>query len=262
MKTSARFLFLGTGGSMGVPVIGCECAVCRSDNPENKRTRSSGLLTIDEKKILIDCGPDFRDQALKNHIDRLDGVILTHAHHDHTGGIDDLRAYYIKTYAPMPCLLSKDTAEDIRQRFSYIFRSGPNQFTTKLALQLLESDRGTVEFLGIPIHYLTYEQMGMPVNGFYWRDFAYISDIRIYPESILEDLKGIRTLVLSALRFTHSDFHFTVDEAVEFAQKIGAQQTWLTHIAHDLDHEKTNAYLPANIRLAYDGLEINLTEGK
>lgn len=255
-----RFIFLGTGGSMGIPVIACDCSVCRSDNPKNKRTRSAGLLTVDDKNILIDCGPDFRQQALKYCIDHLDGVILTHAHHDHTGGIDELRAYYIKTRTPLPCLLSKETSEEVHQRFPYIFREGKYQFTSKLSLQLLESERGSVEFAGIHFRYLSYEQMGMRVNGFRWKDFAYISDIKLYPESIFEDLKGVQHLVLSALRFTPSDFHFTVDEAVEFAEKVGAKNTWLTHIAHELEHEKTNAYLPSNIQMAYDGLELNLME--
>lgn len=245
---------------MGVPMIGCNCAVCTSSLPMNKRMRSSGLLTIDDKNILIDCGPDFRQQALTNHIGHLDGVILTHAHYDHTAGIDDLRAYYIKRHSPLPCLLSKATSSDIQIRFSYIFQPKKNQLATKLELHELESDRGMVEFVENSFAYLSYEQMRMQVNGFRWKNFAYVSDIRNYPETIFDDLKDVHYLVVSALRFTPSEFHFTVDEAVDFSKKIGAKKTWLTHISHELDHEKTNMYLPSNVRMAYDGLEINLME--
>lgn len=262
MTKESSFLFLGTGGSMGIPVIGCQCQVCQSKYPANQRFRSSGLLKIGEKKLLIDCGPDFRLQALKYAIDDIDGVILTHAHHDHTGGLDELRVYSIKHGHPLPCLMSKETADEVRMRYDYIFGKGRSfsKYTTKFETQLLEEQRGLVEFLGISFRYMTYEQSGMAVNGFCWNKFAYISDIRKYPEHIFEDLYGTKILVLSALRHTPSDFHFSVDEALEFSQKVGAAQTWLTHIAHELDHEETNNYLPPNVRMAYDGLEICLGE--
>lgn len=260
MKQFRNFLFLGTGGSMGVPVIGCSCAVCRSTSPHNKRLRPSGLLTIADQKFLIDCGPDFRQQALTHKIDTLDGVILTHAHHDHTASLDELRIYYLRHNKALPCLLSKDTEADIKRRFYYMFKEDDPyaQMTTKLELHLLQGDRGKTLFQGVEISHFTYEQGGMQVNGFRIGSFAYVSDIRQFPETVYEDLKGVKILVLSALRHTPSHLHFNVDEAIEFSEKIGADHTWLTHIAHELDHEKTNAYLPTNIRLAYDGLQLNL----
>lgn len=259
MKTKGHFLFLGTGASMGIPVIGCHCAVCQSESPCNHRTRPSGIITVDKKKLLIDCGPDFRFQALQHHIDHIDGLLLTHAHHDHIAGIDELRVYYMRSKVPLPCLLSEETAYDIQRRYDYIFKD--NSVTEKLMpriqLEILKGTHGKVDFLGIPVEYLSYEQAGMRVTGFRFGDFAYVSDIHKYPPTIFSHLEGVETLVLSALRHTTSHFHLSVDEAVAFANRTGARHTWLTHIAHELDHEKTNTYLPPNVRMAYDGLELS-----
>lgn len=258
-KTTGQFLVLGTGGSMGIPVIGCECSVCKSSDPHNKRFRSSGLAIIDNKKILIDCGPDFRQQAFKFNLSKPDGVILTHAHNDHTAGLDELRAYFLKNRAKIPVLLSQETAKDIHTRFDYMFKDSQQKetLTPTFSLQLFEEERGLTSFLDLPIKYMTFEQGGMKVNGIRLGNFAYVSDIRHYPETIFEDLKGIEILIVSALRNEHSHQHFTVDEAIEFSNKIGPKQTWFTHISHELDHDKTNARLPSNIKMGYDGLLID-----
>jgi phosphoribosyl 1,2-cyclic phosphate phosphodiesterase len=264
MSNKESFVFLGTGGSMGIPRIGCACPVCQSIQPTNKRLRPSGLITLNEKKILIDCGPDFRQQALRQNISTLDGVIFTHAHHDHTAGLDDLRIFFWDSNKPLPCIVSDETARDLKRRFYYFFpeEKVENHYpTTYLDLHTLDSERGKIHFLGIETSYFTFFQGSMKVNGFRFGDLAYISDIKDYPDSLFEDLKGVKTLILSALRFTPSPLHLSIDDAIEFSRKVEARSTWLTHISHDLDHEKTNAYLPDNIRLAYDGLEVpfNLT---
>lgn len=253
-----KFLFLGTGASMGLPVIGCTCKVCQSKNPKDQRLRTSGLLTINNRNILIDCGPDFRQQALLYKIMNLDGVILTHAHQDHTGGIDELRAYYSHTKKSLPCLMSEETFRDLYVRFNYIFaqKKGGNKLLSKLIPQLLTSEEGSIKFLEIETDYFSYMQAGMKVNGFRWGNFAYVTDICDYKEEIFESLEGIETLVISALRYSNSYIHFTVDQAVEFSEKIGAKRTFLTHISHDLSHEETNAYLLGNVELAFDGMEI------
>ena len=256
MMTKGQFLFLGTGGSMGIPVIGCHCAVCSSSSRFNKRLRPSALITTSDKQLLIDCSPDFRYQALTHGLSHLDGVVITHAHHDHTGGIDDLRVLYMRQKAPLPCLLSQATADDLKERFSYIFQHGGDyeKLIARFDLEILKGERGKVNFQDVEIGYMTYTQGGMPVNGYRFGNLAFVSDIRQYPETIFEDLKNVKILIVSALRFTPSPLHFNVDEAIEFAQRVGADHTWLTHIAHELDHEKTNSYLPSNIQLAYDGL--------
>lgn len=258
MKNQAHFVFLGTGGSMGIPVIGCGCPVCTSESSYNKRLRPSGLITIDGKKFLLDCGPDFRLQALRSHIDHLDGLLITHTHHDHIAGIDELRVYYMHSKKTLPCLMSKATLLDLKQRYPYVFdiENIQAKLTPRLDLHLLENDFGSVLFQDIPIRYATYEQAGMKVNGFRIGNLAYCSDLKTYTDEIFESLKGVDTLILSALRFDTSYFHLSIDEAIAFSRKVNARQTWLTHIAHDLDHTRTNEYLPPNIRMAYDGLEI------
>ena len=243
---------------MGVPVIGCTCPVCTSPSQYNKRKRPSVLCSIGEQRLLIDCGPDFREQALKFGVNHLDGVLFTHGHNDHSVGVDDLKAYCLRTKNPMPCLLSKETEKELKQRFAYLFeeREPYAGLMTRFAMQRLEREQGSVVFQGVVINYFSYQQLHMRVDGFRLGDLAYVSDIREFNPSIFEELKGVRTLVLSALRFAPSRMHFNVDEAIEFAKKVGAEKTWLMHIAHELDHEKGNAYLPKDIRMAYDGLEI------
>lgn len=252
--------FLGTGGSVGVPVIGCSCAVCHSPDPLNQRLRPSVLVRVAHRQFLIDAGPDFRMQALRYGITHVDGLLLTHAHHDHTAGFDDLRPIYYKRQSPLPILLSADTARDIQQRYYYLFRPNPGQehhFEARFDLQLLPEEAGEVIFESVPIGYVTYTQGGMAVNGFRIGNLAYISDIRGYQPLLIDQLKGIKTLIISALRYIPSPLHFSVDEAIDFAKQLKAETVWLTHISHELEHHQTNAYLPANMRLAYDGLQID-----
>lgn len=258
MKVGAKLLFLGTGGSMGVPIIGCDCTVCQSISPYNKRLRPSALLLFGSHKILIDCGPDFKEQALRSDLKMIDGLIFTHAHNDHTAGIDDLRVYCLRSGHSIPCLLSPDTAEDIRVRFHYLFDHEDvySKLKVRFDMHYMDKDRGEKEFLGLLVRYFSYRQVGMRVNGLRFGDLAYVTDIRDYPETIYEDLADVKTLILSALRFGPNPMHFSVDEAIDFAKRVGAQHTWLIHVAHELEHEKTNAYLPENIRLAYDGLQL------
>ncbi len=255
-----QFVFLGTGGSMGVPMIGCKCPVCTSSSPKDKRWRTSGLLTIDGKNILIDCGPDFREQALKNEIDSLDGVIITHAHNDHIAGIDELRAYLLSRNTPMPCLMSSKTSDDLHLRFDYIFlpKDHKERLIPKISPVIFPGSEGKIDFLGLEIRYFTYLQAGMAVIGLRIGNFAYLTDIKDYTDSIFPFLEGVETLVVSALRYAPSHLHFCVEEAVQFSKKTSAKETWLTHISHELSHDGINASLPPTIRPAYDGLKIDI----
>lgn len=254
---NAEFLFLGTSASAGIPTIGCKCPVCSSSSPYNQRLRPSGLLRVADRTILIDAGPDFRQQALKYKIDSLDGLILTHTHFDHIAGIDELRIFYIRSQKALPCLLSKETHEELKIRYYYFFQSKDKlSLSAKFDFQILEKDFGHTEFLDIAIDYMSYSQGGMKVNGFKIGDFAYVSDIREYDDSIFHSLKGVKTLVLSAIRSEPSHLHLTLDEAVAFARRAGVKKTWLTHVSHSVEHETTNRKLPADIQLGYDGLKI------
>ena len=252
------FLFLGTGASAGIPIIGCHCPVCSSHSVHNRRLRPSGLIKLKDKTFLIDVGPDFRQQALLHRIDHLDGLLLTHTHFDHIAGIDELRAYYFQSKKPLPCLLSEESLELLKQRYDYLFEPLQENGSLRAQFQFQAlQDFGRVEFAGYSIDYLSYSQCGMKVTGFRIGPLAYISDIHDYDETVLLALKGVQKLIVSAIGSESSHAHFSVDEAVEFSRKIGAQRTWLTHISHHLDHDAAEHFLPPDIRMGYDGLEIS-----
>jgi phosphoribosyl 1,2-cyclic phosphate phosphodiesterase len=216
------------------------------------------MITHGTKKLLIDAGPDLRQQLLNCDARGLDGLLLTHAHNDHIAGIDDLRMIYMYDQRAIPLLSSRDTFENIAMRYAYIFGADllAAGLVPRFDTQLLTNDWGNVEFLGLQIGVVTYEQAGMKVTGFRFGDIAYLSDLSVFSDEIFDYLDGVKTVVVSALRYTKSAFHLSVDEAIEFVERSKATNAWLTHIGHELDHEKTNAYLPEHIRVAYDGLEI------
>lgn len=255
------FLFLGTGASAGVPVIGCRCDVCKSSSPFNRRLRPSGVIEIKGKSLLLDAGPDLRQQALAHGLDRFDGILLTHTHYDHISGIDELRAFYLREKKPLSCLLSQESLEDLKQRYCYLFRSAEDRanLSVQLEFEVLKQEAGSVVFKGVPISYCSYFQGNAKVTGYRIGNFAYISDIRTFDESIFSGLKDLHCLVVSALRFDPSPVHFSIQEAIAFATKVGAKQTWITHISHHLDHQKTEQMLPPDIRMGYDGLKIEFS---
>lgn len=254
----AKFLFLGTGASTGVPVIGCKCAICASPSPRNKRLRPSGLLLVGRVVLLIDAGPDFRQQALTAKIDRLDGVLLTHTHFDHIAGIDDLRTYNLYQKTPIPCLLSDESLEEMQFRYHYLTNpvEKSHSLPAQLAFRALEDDRGEVDFLGVKIGYFSYFQGDMKVTGYKIGEFAYVSDIRDYDEAIFDWLSDVGILVVSAIREEASKAMFSIGEAIEFAKKAGAKKTYFTHMNHEIDYDSISRKLPPGIELAYDGLGV------
>jgi phosphoribosyl 1,2-cyclic phosphate phosphodiesterase len=245
---------------MGTPVVTCHCPVCSSKDPINHRLRPAGLLKLGDKRFLIDAGPDYRHQALKYGIERLDGVLLTHTHFDHVAGLDDLRVYYFLHKKTLPCLLSRPSLDELKIRNHYFFTGSNDDVMggSRFAFQVVEDDFTEVDFAGERWKIMTYEQGGMKVTGFRWKNFAYVIDLKNFTPELYKALKGVEVLVMSALRYRPSPAHLTMEEAVAFAQKIGARETWFSHVAHDLDHAATNRELPAGMKLAHDGLEIDV----
>jgi phosphoribosyl 1,2-cyclic phosphate phosphodiesterase len=260
-----RLTFLGTGTSMGVPTLGCTCAVCTSADARDKRLRPSVLLRWadaatdgpGERSVVIDTGPDFRAQALASQLNRVDAVFYTHAHADHILGLDDLRPFSFRAFrekGPIPLYASPQTAETLERIFEYTFSPNatyPNR--AKVVLRPLEARNRVdgVEFVRVPILH-----GDMEIAGFRFGRAAYLTDVSSIPESSFALLHDLDHLVISALRHKPHPNHSTVEQALGWARRIGARHTWFTHIAHDLGHEVTNSNLPDNVRLAYDGLTL------
>lgn len=251
-RDKAQFLFLGTGASAGVPLIGCSCKVCTSSSPKDKRFRPSGLLSVGDKKLLIDIGPDFRSQALRFSIDSIDALLLTHTHFDHIAGIDEIRVFNIRRKKALPVLLSKESFLEVKKRYDYLFSE---RLSAKIEPTVLEKKRGEIDFLGLRIGYFQFFQSHMKVTGFRLGDFAYICDIQRYDDSIFFFLKGVRFLVLSALRPEGSAFHLSFEDVIEFSRKVGAERTYITHLGHFMLHDEMNRLLPDGIEVGYDGLK-------
>lgn len=245
---------------MGIPVIGCSCEVCTSLAPKDKRLRPSVLLMVGDKRFLIDIGPDYREQALKYQIDTLDGLLLTHTHYDHVGGLDELRIYTFRQNKPVPCLLSRESLEELKIRYHYFLplHEKDEVHATKLKFQVFENDHGETVFEGLKVSYFSYVQVGMKVNGLRLSNLAYVTDIMEYDEGVFKALEGIETLIISARRWEKSVAHLSIDQAMEFAKKTSAKKTYFTHISHEIHHEKTMKELPDGFALAYDGMELTL----
>lgn len=236
---------------MGVPIAGCLCPVCQSAHPLNHRYRPSAMIRDGERTFIIDMGPDFRSQALKFGITRLDGVLITHPHYDHVAGFDEIRPFYFRQEKPIPILLSDEAHAELELRFGYL----PAEFKQ---YHVLREKEGKVNFEGLEIIHTSYKQAGVRVSGFRFGKLAYITDIQEYDEGIYEVLKGVEVLIISALRWTRSPVHFSLDDAVAFTKKILSKKAYITHIAHELEHEETNRLLPDFVQLAYDGLELTI----
>lgn len=251
-----RVTMLGSGTSTGVPVIGCGCAVCTSDNPRNRRLRPSLRLELEGGTALIDTAIDLRQQALLFAIDRVDAVLFTHAHADHIYGLDDLRIYNFRQRRPIPCYGSEATLAALRRAFFYVFEDG-QEGGGKPQLDL-RAVREPFDLLGRPVEPVPVLHGELEVFAYRTGGFAYVTDVSRIPEQSYQRLAGVEVLILDALRYRPHPTHFSVDEALAAAERIGARRTILTHIAHDIDHDRPAVPLPADVELGYDGLVLEV----
>ncbi|HEX2900854.1 MAG TPA: MBL fold metallo-hydrolase [Bacteroidia bacterium] len=250
-----KLTFLGTGTSQGIPVIACDCAVCTSGDPKDDRLRASVMLEVADKVFVIDTGPDFRQQMLRSGVQRLDAVVFTHPHKDHIAGMDDIRAFNFRQKADIDIYANSMTLKGLEREFYYVFEEVKYPGVPGVNVHLIDEEPFSVagiEFIPIPVlHYR------MPVLGFRVGDMAYITDANYISEESKEKLKGLKVLVLNALRRTDHLSHFTLDQAVALAQELGAEQTFFTHMSHLMGlHSDVEQELPVDIHLAFDGLVV------
>jgi phosphoribosyl 1,2-cyclic phosphate phosphodiesterase len=253
-----KITFLGTGTSQGVPVIACGCRVCTSDNPVNKRLRSSILISdTPAGNIVVDTTPDFRYQMLRAGVKQLEAVLVTHSHKDHIAGMDDIRAFNYFQQKAIDIYATEFTQEVIIREFSYAFTA--HKYPGIPEMNLLTIDKKPFEVNGLKVIPIEVMHHQMPVLGFRFGDFTYITDANFIAEEEKEKIKGSKVLVLNALRKEKHISHFSLEEAIALGQELGIPQVYLTHISHQLGlHEEVTLELPAGVALAYDGLEMIL----
>jgi phosphoribosyl 1,2-cyclic phosphate phosphodiesterase len=255
-----QFILLGTGTSVGVPAIGCGCDVCRSANPLNSRTRCSAIVGLPGGNLLIDTSPDMRQQLLREQIGIVHAVLFTHEHADHVFGLDDLRIMQFHLGGPVPLYCEPRVEERIRKSYDYAFKSAEHLHTGAVP-QLVFRRIGLEPFevLGAQVTPIRLKHgKRLEVLGFRIGNVAYCTDTNAIPPESMEKLAGLDVLILDALRPRGHATHFSLEEAIEVARLLAPKQTYFTHMSHELDHEATNAALPAGMALAYDGLRILL----
>lgn len=253
-----RASILGSGTSQGVPVIACECHVCQSPDPKDKRLRSSLLLEVDGKNYVIDSGPDFRQQLLRAGIKNLEGILFTHEHKDHVAGLDDVRAFNYRQGKPMDIYCSERVEQALKREFHYVFSQERYPGIPELSLHRIENKRFEL-FDGyeiLPIEVMHYK---MPVLGFRLRGLTYITDAKTVAREEIEKVKGTEVLIVNALHHSHHLSHFNLTEALEFIDRVEPQKAYLTHISHLFGrHEEIELILPPNVFPAFDGMQIEL----
>ena len=249
--------FLGTGTSQGVPIIACHCPICTSADPRDQRLRSAVMLSHNDRNVVIDTGPDFRQQMLRAQVQRLDGVVFTHEHKDHIAGLDDIRAFNYFQREKMNVYCTEAVEIALRREFAYVFSDFRYPGIPEIELHRITN--APFEVAGMTLTPIEVMHMKMPVLGYRIGDFTYITDANYISEPEKEKIKGSKVLVLNALRREKHPSHYTLDEALALVEELQPEQTYFTHISHQLGlHEEVSKELPANVHLAYDGLTITI----
>lgn len=248
-------IFLGTGTSQGIPVIGSNHPVCLSNDPRDKRLRVSILVKWKDSNILVDCGPDFRAQMLINNISGIDAILYTHEHNDHTAGLDDIRPFFFRQ-GDIPVYAHKRVLVSLKKRFDYIFES-ENKYPGAPSVVVNEIINEPFKFKDFPIIPINMMHNRVQVFGFRFEQFAYLTDVKTIEEEETEKLIGVKVLVVSALRMEPHHSHFNLQDALDLIAKVGPERAYLTHISHTMGfHEEVQAQLPSNVFIAYDNLKI------
>ncbi len=283
--SNVRLKFLGTGTSQGIPMIGCDCPVCQSKDPKDNRLRASALVEYDGVTILVDCGPDFRYQMLRENVRHLDAILLTHNHKDHTGGLDDVRSFNLLERKAINIYCEPHVREQLKQEYSYAFAEQKYPGAPEWHVHTIENKPFTVfsndneETLVwesgfgyrhekkenvevksvevIPIHGWHHKVKKLSVMGYRFGDIAYLTDMNLIEDEEFEKLKGLRAVTINCVKRTPHHSHFSLDEALAFFERVGAKDSYITHLSHLLPcHSELEAELPAGVHIAYDGLEI------
>jgi phosphoribosyl 1,2-cyclic phosphate phosphodiesterase len=256
MDQNGELIFLGTGTSQGVPVIGCECEVCCSKDPRDNRSRSSVHFSFGGIGLQIDTGPDFRTQMLREGLHQVNAVLFTHEHQDHIAGLDDVRPMIFRTKKAMPLYGQERVINRIKKAFHYAFEEQPYPGAPKFNVHAID-ELDTLDIEGIAVHPILVHHGQLPILGYRIGDMAYITDVKTVPEASLVKLQGLKTLVFDALHHYPHQSHCTLEEAVEWAKGIGAENTYFIHLSHHMGtHAQTEDQLPEGMHIAYDGLRL------
>lgn len=258
MSPTISITILGTGTSQGIPVIGCDCAVCQSDNPKDKRLRVSALVEVGDTTIVIDCGPDFRQQMLRENVKNVDAVIFTHEHTDHVIGVDDVRPFNFRTRQNMPLFATERVQRDLKNRFGYAFVENPYPGAPMLELKTINKST-PFSIKGVEIIPIEIMHGKLPILGFRIGDFAYLTDMKTVEVAEFEKLEGVKVIVIDSLQQREHFSHMTLEESLAFAERVGAERTYLTHLSHVMGlHDEVSKLLPEGVDIAFDGLRIEV----
>ncbi|HXG94202.1 MAG TPA: MBL fold metallo-hydrolase [Blastocatellia bacterium] len=249
-----RVTFLGTGTSVGVPTVGCDCETCLSDDPRDKRLRTSVLIEHDGRNIIIDASTDFRQQALRVGLRRLDAILFTHSHADHCFGLDDARPFMFR-HGAIAVFATEETWKGLRRIYAYAFEPSPYPGVPRIIPHTIIGD---FNLLGLEVEPLTVIHGRLPVTAYRIGGFAYVTDCNEIPEETCARLRGLDLLVIDALRFKKHPTHMTLDESLDYIERLKPRRALLTHISHDIKHADTSDHLPEGVEIAYDGLTIEV----